>query len=179
MIPPFLPFIGYLRKKGGKLGRIIYIDPEIIANVKNIVPRPPDPAIVEAVNDAMESLDPHLRQIVFERYFEGLSIPEISARNGVEEKEVSRSLYKARRKLRTLLAAFVRDRWKIETKGICRICSHPQKRQIENILRKIDSSESWGEICGRIKAEIGEYFHPPQILKAHLIHMKESDREEK
>ncbi len=151
--------------------RIIYLDPEIIQHLKASASQPPDPELVEAVNDALEGLDSDLQQIVHERYFEGLTVPQIAERNKIPENEVVKLIYEAKRQLKMMLAEFVRKRWGLQIKGVCKICTHPQKEKINSILQNKKDGDSWREICSKIEAEVGDRIYPPQILKAHIKHI--------
>ncbi len=126
---------------------------------------------MEAVNDALEGLDSNLQQIVHERYFEGLTMPQIAERTKIAEKEVIKRIYEAKRQLKMILAEFVRKRWGLQIKGVCRICTHPQKEKINSILRNKKDSDSWSGICSKIETEVGDRIYPPQILKAHIKHI--------
>jgi len=179
VIPPILNPQVFWQKKGGYLHRIIYLDPEIIQQFKSTSKQSPDPAIVTAVSEAIEKLDHGLRRVVHERYFEGLSLPEIAARNGIGQREVIGNLYEAKRLLKLMLADFVSRRWGVKPPGICRVCTHPKREIIENILKTVDGSSSWAEICRRVEAATGERFHPPQILKAHQKHIFGTNKEKK
>jgi hypothetical protein len=154
------------------LHRIIFLDPEIIQNLKAISLGEPDPRLVEAVDEALQSLDPSLGLLIRERYFEGLTIKEISERNSLPEPQVIAGVYEARRRLKMLLAEFVRKRWGIEVKGVCRICTHPRRDEIEAILSSRGKNESWGVTCRRVESLLKERIQPPQVLKAHTKHMK-------
>jgi hypothetical protein len=153
------------------LHRLIFLDPDIIQNLKAVSPIDPDPELVEAVDRALLQLVPDLRRLIRERYFESLTVKEISERNHLPEAETIAGIYEAKRRLKMLLAEFVRKRWGIETKEVCRICIHPQKEKIEAILQNRKKTESWGSTCRRVKRLLGERIHPPQILKAHIKHM--------
>lgn len=152
--------------------RTIFLDPDIIENLKTISRADPDPELVEAVSEALLTLSPDLRRIICERYFEGLTIGEISERNQLAETEAISRIYEARRRLKMLLAEFVRKRWGITVEGVCRICAHRKKEEIETILRTRRPSESWGSTCRRVERLLKERVQPPQILIAHMKHMK-------
>jgi hypothetical protein len=154
------------------LHRITFLDPMMIQNLKAVSGSEPDPELVEAVDKALLRLDPDLRRLIRERYFEGLTVGEISERNNLPEPQAIAGIYEAKRRLKVLLADFVRKRWGIEVTGVCSICSHPRKEEIENALRARKSTESWGSTCRKIEQLIEERIQPPQVLKAHIRHMK-------
>ena len=157
--------------------RLVYLDPEILQQLRSIPPQHADPDVVKAVRAAIEKLNPEIRQVVRERYFECLSLAEMAGRRGLEEKEMAKSVYEANRQLKLMLADFVGRRWGIKPRGICRICGHPRRAIIEEILRNIKGSESWAKISRLVESAVGERFHPPQVLKAHLKHMSNDDKE--
>lgn len=159
--------------------RIIYLDPEIIQHLRAFTPQSSDPELIKTVDKALERLESDLRQIIHERYFEGLSVPQIAERNDISEKEAVKRIYEAKRQLKMMLAEFVRKRWGLQVKGVCRICTHEQKETIDTILQNIKGGESWRRICRKIEKAIGERIHPPQILKAHLKHMNRKHKQER
>lgn len=105
-------------------------------------------------------------------------MPQIAERNDISEKEVVKRIYEAKRQLKMMLAEFVRKRWGLQIKGVCRICTHPQKETIDTILRNIDDGESWRKICREVENAIGDRIYPPQILKAHMKHMNGGNKQE-
>lgn len=152
------------------------MDPEIIQQVKAGLHPSPDPEIIEAVEDAMRRLGPNLSDIIHQRYFEGLTTAEIAARNEIDEKKAVALIYEGKRRLRLLLADFVERRWQVKTGRLCRICRHPQRQRIEEILVEYNGSCSWTVMNERLQRVVGERFNPPQILKAHLRHMENKKR---
>jgi hypothetical protein len=134
----------------------------------------PDPELVSVVNEALECLTPDLREILKMRYYDGATTREIALAMHKSEKEILSLIYEARRQIRIQLAEFVSKRWGIETGKLCRICVHPKRALIETILIGKGRSESWGKTTDKIYEAVGERFHPPQILKAHLKHMNHS-----
>ena len=155
--------------------RLQYVDLNILDDLELPMIQKPDPSLAAAVQDALKAIEPDLARIVRMRFYEGHTMIEIAGIIGKTERETSSLLYEAKRQLRELLAEYVAKRWGIKTKGICGVCSHPQRSEIEHILVNKDNGESWSKITEKIRLATGEIFHPPQILKAHLSHMK-SDR---
>lgn len=156
---------------------IIYLDPEFLQNLPAIRSRPTDPDIIKAVTEALKRLKPETERLVRERFFEGLSLAEIADRNNIDVREVVRSLYEGKRQLKILLSDFVKRKWEITPDGLCRVCGHPKRTEIEEILIKRDSSQSWGKICRMVEKATGTRLQPPQILKAHIKHMKNNPKE--
>jgi len=147
------------------------MDLDIFDNPENQVLPKPDPELVLNVNKALEYLTPDLREILIMRYYDGATTGEISLAMHKPEKEILSLIYEARRQMKIQLGEFVKKRWGIETGKLCRICVHPGRATIESILIGKRRTESWGKISKKIYEVVGERFHPPQILKAHLKHM--------
>lgn len=158
--------------------RIIYLDPEILQLLKPAPEQSTDPEVIETVKKAIENLDSNLRQVIHERYFEGLTLAEMAERSGVEEREIAKSIYEANRQLKIALTDFVAKRWGVKPRGICRICGHPKRASIEKILLTFKSGDSWARISREIESAVDEKFHPPQILKAHLKHISNTRRKD-
>ncbi|MEE9555152.1 MAG: sigma-70 family RNA polymerase sigma factor [candidate division Zixibacteria bacterium] len=157
--------------------RILFLDPEFLQNIQAIRDHPADPEIIEAVTEALKRLPPETERLIRERFFEGLSLSEIAERSDIDFKEVVRAIYEGKRQLKILLSEFVKRRWGIKPEGICRVCGHPKRKEIERIVIKCNRSRSWGEICAAVEKATGERFHPPQILKAHIKHMNNNQKE--
>jgi len=68
-------------------------------------------------------------------YFSGVKISELAIKNEKTVIEIKKLIYEARRILRIILSEFAEKRWGIQIKGHCRICIHPRRAEIENILR--------------------------------------------
>jgi hypothetical protein len=155
------------------LKRIILLDPELLDVLEDRFSPNPDPELLSRVNEALEQLDPEYREILKLWYYDGARIRDITRALDKSEKEIMELLYEAKRQVKILLAGFVKKRWGVETKGICRICSHAQRNIIEKILSNKVSGESWRKINDNIYKAIGTRFQPPQILKAHIRHMNQ------
>jgi hypothetical protein len=152
------------------LNRIIYLDLNLIEVSEIHPPVDPDPELVLNVNRALAKLDPLLQDILKGRYYDGETIDALAVRYGISGKEIKRLVYEAVRQMRFHLGEFVRKRWGIDAGDTCRVCAHPLRGQIEEILRDRKPAESWRIVTEKIRKATGERFHPPQILKAHINH---------
>ena len=152
--------------------RIIYMDPNLLEGLELKMRPDPDPEIDFEVNQAMERIDPALRDLLKARYYDGKTLSELAAEFGIDDKNVRRLLYKAVREMKIQLADFVRRRWGIENAHVCWVCVHPERDKIEAILREKSESNSWRHITERIFEAAGRRFPPPQVLKAHMAHME-------
>ncbi len=154
------------------MNRILYLDPEILDTLMPARPPDPDPELITAVNEALSGLKPELRELIIKRFYEGRKISEIESELDRPEKEIMALLYEAKRQLRSLLADFARERWGIEVRKGCRICAHARRAEIEKILLGKKERDSWRKTTLKIRDAAGESFHPPQILIAHMKHIK-------
>lgn len=152
--------------------RIIFMELDILNGLENRLPPKPDPELVSKVDEALKRLEPALRDIIRMRFYDGISIREIADRLGRPEKEIIGTIYEAKRRMRIDLAEFVKKRWGLEIGNPCKICEHPERAAIENILNSKSPDESWKKIIERVYRATGEKFNPPQVLKAHLKHMR-------
>lgn len=138
-----------------------------------------DPILKKTVNEAIEKLPEKHKKALLLYYYQGLSYDEIgrdsglmSGENGpLARQKIKKIMNCAHTLLKAELADFVARRWKIRVKGSCRICRHPKVELIDSLLHSKTDSETWREFGMRLKRIIGENFHPPQILKAHLGHI--------
>lgn len=151
--------------------RIVYTGFRNVDHLENPDTKCPDPALVNAVERALAGLSPLERDIIIQRVYNGRPMPDIARQNNISYRQAHSLFYDARRRLRTLLADFVRERWGIETSGICRICFHPEKNKIESLLKSRSSRESWRKFNNRLEKAIGEKINPPIILINHLKHI--------
>jgi IS30 family transposase len=156
--------------------RIIFMDPETLDSLKARIPPEPDPELETGVDEALKRLRPDLQLILRMRFYEGVPIREIADQLDRTESDISCSIYEARRQMKVLLAEFAKNRWGLEIKGLCKICVHPQKSTIEKIIAGKKNEESWKKIIEKIYCAVGERFQPPQVLKAHLRHIKPEDK---
>jgi len=150
----------------------VYWDPALLAIEELPGPAQSDSEIVSAVQNAIEQLPTAQREIITARFYEGLTLDQIGARLGLTRKGVLAQNYAAIRSLKYQLSSFVKAKWGIEVSGLCRICRHPKRSEIEKMLLSKSKHETWGAFGKRLKREIGERIHPPRILISHLGHLK-------
>jgi hypothetical protein len=143
----------------------------LLDGLEHQLPSKPDPELVTRVDEAIEELEPNMRDIIRMRFYDGMSTKEIAHNLGKPEKNVVGIIYEAKRQLKFLLAEFVNKRWGLDVNSLCKICVHPERGEIEKVLKSKSQKKSWKKIIERVHFATGERFHPPQILKAHLKHM--------
>jgi hypothetical protein len=131
----------------------------------------PDPGLVLAVRRALKNLSATHREIVEARLYDCLTFSQIALRLNMTERNARASYYAARQALKLSLAHFVEKRWQVKPDGICRICTHPRRVQIEKLLSQKTQSETWSAFGRKLEREIGEIIKPPKILIAHQMHI--------
>ncbi len=140
--------------------RVIFVDPEALKGISTEWMAGPDPTLAEAVSDARERLPEALDLLIYQRVYEGMSIPDMARINGLSRREVNVWLYEAERLLRLYLADFALKRWGVRA-VTCRVCTHPQGDAIDRLLDTKTSDESWGAFGRRLEQAIGQRIHPP------------------
>jgi hypothetical protein len=155
--------------------RKVYLDPGLLVVVGAAGSIQPDPRVVLAVRRAMRRLSDRQREIIEARFGECLTFKQIGIRLGLTPSAVRIDYYAAVRALKHHLASFVERRWRVKADGLCRICSHPKRVKIEEMLRAKSGRETWGAFGRRLEVAIGERFQPPRILISHLGHMGENN----
>jgi hypothetical protein len=151
--------------------KIVYTGLRVLEHIEHAEPARADPDLVDAVKRALASLSPLERDIVSQIIYDGNSLPEIALQNGLSIGQSRAIFYEAKNRLRALLAGFVKERWGIEISGKCRVCLHPRKNEIDALLKRHSSRESWGNFNRRLEKAIGEKINPPAILINHLKHI--------
>ena len=151
--------------------RVIFTDPKNMEVLNNRISIEADPELVAEVNRALEQLEPRFKELLKMWYYDGARIKDMAQVFDMSESEISGLLYEAKRQMKILLADFVKKRWGVDAGGLCRICAHPRRDDIEEILSARGRNESWRSINDRLSEVVGEKFQPPQILKAHIKHM--------
>ena len=131
--------------------RKIYLDPSLLGVVGGAETTQPDPRVVLAVRRAIKRLPDRQRAIIEDRFGECLTFEQIGNRLGLTTRAVGIEYYAAVRALREQLAPFVEKRWRIRAKGLCRICRHPNRGKIEEMLLVKGKLETWGAFGRRLE----------------------------
>ena len=125
--------------------------------------------IETAVRNALNMLSEEEREFIIRFHFMGENYREISEKSG-------RSLYKlaalhkrAYKKLYGNLAVFVKNRFHIETEveNLCPLCHSPHLKEINDIIKNRDKSQTWKSIIQILKTKYGIKISTPQILVGH------------
>ncbi len=156
------------------MARIDYVEPEVLQSLISLETAPVDPRLKAEVEKALAQLPEHLQELVIARIYQGKTLNQIMRLNNLPRELVISELKEAMRQLRLLLADFVRNRWNIEIGPICRICVHPQRENINRMLRNKPDSQSWGLFGKHLRREIGENIGPPRVFITHLNHIERS-----
>ena len=159
----------------------IYVDSQTLARIAGVSPEPDFDSedyleFLEAVRKEVIALPESDSRVIIMYYFECRSIEEIAGEIGIGDTDIKMILRRSLLTLKSRLDKMVRARWprRFADNPKCRICRHPQKDEIERILREKAPSESWGSVNSRLKSKLGLSFNPPSILISHMrYHMKE------
>ena len=141
--------------------RKIYLDPSLLGVVGGAETTQPDPRVVLAVRRAIKRLPDRQRAIIEDRFGECLTFEQIGNRLGLTTRAVGIEYYAAVRALREQLAPFVEKRWRIRAKGLCRICRHPNRGKIEEMLLVKGKLETWGAFGRRLERAPAEDIDQP------------------
>jgi hypothetical protein len=152
---------------------VVFLDPEALNEIETSWITEPDPAVAEAVLKARERLPRGLDLLVYQRFYQGMTIPDIARANSLSPIEVRAGLYEALRLLRHYLADFAFKRWGVMA-AVCRICTHPRMAEIDRMLESKARDESWGAFIKRLEDVIGQRIYPPNILIVHDKHKSRS-----
>jgi len=154
--------------------KIIYLDPLMLAEIAGAKPEPEDDPELEELRDIIRNevlaLENPGREIIIRLHFERMNAADVAAEIGLSPETVVRIGREALLILKSRLQQTVGKRWpKIsESAGICPICTHPRRTEIERIASAKTDGESWGSINRKIKKNVGLVFRPPMILINHL-----------
>jgi len=132
--------------------------------------------IKEAVREELEKLSADEREFVELYWFQGKSTAEIGrylGRKGYMLDGLNKCII---RKLKSRLADFARREFNIkcDEKNNCVICSHPNRAEINMILRAKRPQDTFKEILESLKENFELKNISPQAIIGHMkYHMKE------
>ncbi|NOY89285.1 MAG: sigma-70 family RNA polymerase sigma factor [FCB group bacterium] len=166
--------IGYdpQRKKISK-----YINPERFQRDKDKEKRSDysSEEIKTAVRNALNMLSDEEREFIIHFHFMGENYREISEKSGRSFYKLTALHKRACKKLYGNLAVFVKNRFHIDIKieNLCPLCPSPYLKEINNIIKNRDKSQTWKPIIKILETKYGIKISTPQILigheKYHLI----------
>jgi hypothetical protein len=159
------------------MNRLVFVDPQQLKDVEVFRVTSADPALIDAVQRALNRLPGHLQEIIIQKIYLGMSIGQIARLSGVQERQILSDYGEAKRQLKCFLTDFVRERWGIESNSNCRWCGHRKVSLVEKMLQRKRESESWGSFGKRLSTALGEKIGPPKTLLAHIRHMNLQQKE--
>lgn len=124
------------------------------------------------IADAIGKLEPNLRDIIHQRYWENLTLKQIATYNNISTSEVKTRIRQAHMILRPLLIDYVASRWHFSPRGYCLVCRHEKRGIIDSLLRQKPAMQTWGEFGRILEIAIGEKINPPRYLIVHLSHIQ-------
>jgi hypothetical protein len=129
----------------------------------------PDDEIRRVVTRVIAHLPPIDRRIIKDYYVLCLSRRAIAQRRNLEEREVDIIRSRAERRLRGMLAGYVKRRFGIAVQNSdgCELCNAARRIEIDQCLSGRHPSESWGALRRRLNREYGLAIKRVQVVMSH------------
>ena len=123
----------------------------------------------EKVAKALDKLDNVEREFIRCFYFDCLSYNQTSQILNKTKDRLERIHRSALEKLKTCLKDYVSQRYKIKVPSVkkCLICSHPSRKELEELIRAKKPEETWKKILRAFKEKYNLEIKTPQILINH------------
>jgi len=129
-----------------------------------------DTAIITAVGKALSSLSEEEAAFIRLFYFQGLGYREISEKTNREIYRLEALHESAVRKLKTRLRRFLENRFDISSPvkyPDCPLCNHPEREEIDRLIRTKTAAETWKRIIKTLRDKYGLSIVMPQRLIGH------------
>ncbi len=126
--------------------------------------------IIRAVNAVLTSLPEDEAELIRQHYFHGRSLSYIAGETGRDHHRVQAHHRHIIKKLRSLLAPFINQRF-YPPKNLwpaCPLCCHPRRDDIDRILRLKSPSQTWRPILRLLRRRFNLEIASPQRLIGHL-----------
>jgi len=123
----------------------------------------------EKVAKALDKLDSLEREFIRYFYFDCLSYNKISLLLNKTKDRLERIHRSALEKLRFCLKDYVSQRYKlrIPQEKRCLICSHPSRKELEDLIKAKKKEETWKKILRIFREKFNLEIKTPQILINH------------
>ena len=159
----------------------IFVDHQVLVKIAAYLPSEPPESddykdFLELVRQKVYDLDSDHRRVIIMYYFENLEVNHIADELGLDQRTVYRFLRESLIMLKASLAETVKTRWpgRFDDLKSCPICNHPERTNIEKIIRSKRPCDSWSTINKKLKKRIGRIFNPPNVM---INHIKYHDKE--
>lgn len=162
----------------------IFVDHQLLTKLAGAMPQKPVDsedylAFLQKVREAVLQLPPNHSKVIAAYYFECRVIKEIAVELGLSEADIKCILREGLLKLKHTLIPEVKTRWPNRFGHLrdCPICSHPDRDNIEAIIKAKKHSESWGAINKKLKFKFGVSFNPPSVIISHMKYHNNENEE--
>jgi RNA polymerase sigma factor (sigma-70 family) len=177
--------LGYGRKKRKRIRALNWVtgkeEPDFVLSEKELLEKLKDEEskleLEEKVAKALDKLDSVEREFIRYFYFDCLSYNQISKFLSKTKDRLERIHRSALEKLKTCLKDYILQRYKIRVpleKG-CLICSHPSRKELEELIKAKKKEETWKDVLRIFKKEYNLEIKTPQILinhqKKHMLEL--------
>ncbi len=169
--------LGYGRKKRKRIRALNWVsgreEPDFALSEKGLLDKLKDEEskleLEEKVAKALDKLEDVERKFIRCFYFDCLSYNQISQILNKTKDRLERIHRSALEKLKTCLKDYVSQRYKIEVpyEKKCLICSHPSRKELEELIKAKKKEETWKNILRILKKEYNLEVRTPQILINH------------
>jgi len=145
--------------------RIRYVgrSPEIGRPMWNATSPEPAPR-AEEIERCLRRLSAVQQDIVERRFWRAQSLEQISRALDISAAQTRRELHKALKKLQLHLVSSPAEIHYPQ----CKLCTHPERDKIDDLLRTRTHSGTWQGYLQRLKAEFGVGGLPAKALDAHI-----------
>lgn len=129
-----------------------------------------------AVREEVAKLAYHEREFVELFWFQGRSMSEIAALLGKKPYKLECLNRRILRKLKSRLTDFVNAEFglKVRKNPGCILCSHPQRVEIDALLKSKRPEETFRRIISTLQSDFGIRVRTPQIIIGHMkYHIRE------
>jgi len=125
--------------------------------------------VIAAVRAAIRRLDPDQQELVGQLYYFGRTIPELAAATGSSRSRLEAQHDRIKRRLRVLLADFVRRRYGIGAaeRRSCPICDQPRADAIDRHIAAKRPAHTRRPIMRAIREKTGLDLRSPHALIGH------------
>lgn len=169
--------LGYGRKKRKRIRALNWVigkeEPDFALSEKGLLEKLKEEEskqeLEEKVAKALAKLDSVEREFIRYFYFDCLSYNQISKFLNKTKDRLERIHRSALEKLKTCLKDYVSQRYQIRvpSEKRCLICTHPSRKEIEELIKAKKKEETWKKILRIFKQSYNLEIRTPQILINH------------
>lgn len=125
--------------------------------------------LIGAVRNALRALSGLERHVVERHNFEGRSFVQIADELVTSKSHVKAIHRRARKRLRKILAPFVKQRFGLRPRaGQCPICLSHYRRSAERVVRRRRPEESFAVVIKELRERFGIVVKSPKTIIGHV-----------